>query len=95
MPARDISTSHLEPARAHEARQAEEGLAEAARTWSVAPKEHVGAVELPGDAAAARAFDAFYDARRQLAHHVGGEAAAEVADGALAAAFTEARGSAS
>ncbi len=92
MLARDMSTTHLEPGRAHAARQAEEGLVEAARTWNAAPKEHVGAVELPGDAAAARAFDAFYDARRQLAHHVGGQTAAQLADGALAAAFTEARG---
>ena len=80
----DIATSHLAPARADAARRAMDELYQAARVWAGAPKRPVGAVILPADPAAARAFDAFHGARRELAHHLGGEAAARWATGALA-----------
>ena len=84
-----IETSHLDPTRADAARRAGDQLVQAARAWATAPKRSVGAVALPGDPAAARAFDAFHDARRQLAYHVGGEAAARWAAGALSTVSSE------
>ncbi len=81
----DAGMSHLEPARVDAARHARDVLLEAAAGWAVAPKVHIGAVALPGSRSAAVAFDAFFDARRELAHHVGAEVAAEVAAEALTA----------
>ena len=82
----DMATSHLEPARADAARRAVAALLEAAAVWTAATKHHVGAVAVPGDRAGAQAFDAFFASRRELARHVGGAVAAQVA----AAAMTEA-----
>ena len=79
----DVQTRHFEPARADAARRARDVLLDAAATWALASKELVGAVELPADRSAAVAFDAFFGARRELAHHMGGEAAAVVAADAL------------
>ncbi len=86
MPEPEIDTSHLEPVRADAARSASERVLTAARAWANAPKQRVGAVNLPADLGAARAFDAFHNARRELAHHVGGETAARWAAQALARA---------
>lgn len=83
MPDIEAEISHLDPLRADAARRAGDRVLVAARAWSRAPKRRVGAVALPGDLDAARAFDAFHDARRELAYHVGGEAAARWAAGAL------------
>lgn len=82
----EIELSHLDPTRAHAARRAREHVVRAARDWVAAPKRRVGAVTLPGDNAAARAFDALHDAQRQLAYHVGGEAASRWVAGALSTA---------
>jgi hypothetical protein len=81
----NMGISHLHPARADAARRAEEAVFDAARAWAQASKYHVGAVALPGDEEAARAFEAFHDARGELACHVGGAAAARCAAGALSA----------
>ncbi len=81
----NTSMTHLEPARADAASRARDVLLDAAAGWAVAAKSEVGAVVLPGDRDAALAFDAFFDARRELAHHLGAELAAEVAAEALAA----------
>ena len=82
----EIVTSHLDPSRADAARRAGEQVLTAARAWATAPKRSVGAVALPADPGAARAFDALHDAQRELAHHVGGEAAAQWAAEALSVA---------
>jgi hypothetical protein len=79
----DVQTSHLEPARADAARRARDVLFDAAATWALASKNVVGTVELPADRSAAVAFDAFFGARRELAHHMGAEAARVVAAEAL------------
>ena len=79
----DIATGHLPPARADAARHAAGVLLEAARGWAAATKRQVGAVAVPDDPAAARAFDAFYAARRELARHLGGPAACRVGADAL------------
>jgi hypothetical protein len=90
MPDSNIETSHLDPTRADAARRAGDQVVQAAHAWATAPKRTVGAVSLPGDSGAARAFDAFHEARRQLAYHVGGEAAARWASGALSTAAAQA-----
>ena len=81
----DTRIMHLEPARVDAALHARDVLVEAAAGWAVAAKSHTGAVQLPGDRAAALAFDAFFEARRELAHHIGADAAADVAEEAFAA----------
>lgn len=83
----DVPTGHMRPARAAAARDAREVLVDAAATWANAPKQQVGALLLPAGRAAAHAFDAFFAARRELAHHTGGRTAALVADEALAAEY--------
>ena len=80
----DITTTHLDSTRADAAHHARDALLDAARDWVGAPKHHVGAVALPADRAAACAFAALFRARRDLAYHVGGEAAALVTAAALA-----------
>ncbi|MDQ3980357.1 MAG: hypothetical protein M3314_12515 [Actinomycetota bacterium] len=79
----DITTTHLNSSRADAARHARDVLLDAARAWVGAPKNHVGAVALPADGAAARAFAVLFRARSDLAYHVGGEAAALVTAAAL------------
>jgi len=79
----EIHTAHLQPARADSARHSRDVLVQAAGRWAAAPKHRVGAVLLPGDRSAALAFDAFFVARRELAHHTGGRVAALVAAEAL------------
>ena len=79
----ELEVSHLDPGRADVARQAAERVVIAAHAWAAASKQWVGSVTLPGDLDAARAFDAFFGARRELARHVGGEAAAHWAERAL------------
>ena len=79
----EIHTAHLQPARADTARHARDVLVRAAAMWAIASKRRVGAVVLPGDRSAAQAFDAFFVARRELAHHTGGRVAAVVAAEAL------------
>ena len=79
-----VQTTHLEAPRAEAARHARDVLVDAAARWAVALKHRAGAVVLPGDRSAALAFDAFFVARRELAHHTGGDAAALVAAEALA-----------
>lgn len=71
----DITTTHLDPARADAARHARDVLLDAAWAWAQAPKHHVGAVALPADRAAACAFAALVKARCELADHVRGQAA--------------------
>ena len=78
-------TAHLEPARVDAARRARDVLLHAAARWASATKTRVGAVVLPGNRSAAVAFDEFFEARRELAHHVGADVAADVAAEALAA----------
>lgn len=82
----EITTTHLDAARAEAARHARDALVSAAQVWAGAPKHHVGAVAIPAGPAAATAFSALFRARCELASHVGGEAAALV----TAAAVTEA-----
>jgi hypothetical protein len=82
----EIMTNHLDAARADAARQARDLLLAAVRTWTAAPKYHVGAVALPADPHASRAFATLFSARWELARHVGGEAAALVTAAALAEA---------
>ncbi len=81
----DAGMRHLEPSRADAAWRAREVLLKAAARWAGAPKTHVGAVVLPASRSATLAFDAFFDARRELAHHIGAEVAAAVAAEAVAA----------
>jgi hypothetical protein len=87
----DITTSHLTSTRADQAHRARDALVDAARAWAGAPKHHVGAVALPADPAAARAFAALFSARGELARHVGGEVAALVTTAAVAEASGEHR----
>ena len=77
--------THLDAPRVDAAWRAREVLLDAAATWAVAPKVHAGAVVLPASRSAALAFDAFFGARRELAHHIGAEVAAAVAAEAVAA----------
>src|ERR687885_868456 len=62
--------THLDAPRVDAAWRAREVLLDAAATWAVAPKVHAGAVVLPASRSAALAFDAFFGARRELAHHL-------------------------
>ncbi|MDQ4133090.1 MAG: hypothetical protein M3179_07770 [Actinomycetota bacterium] len=89
MTAVDMAAPHLDETRAEVAREARDAVLEAAQIWAVAPKVQVGAVALPGDPAAARAFNAFHGARGEFASHVGGEAAAREAQRALATAASD------
>ena len=89
MPDSEIEISHLDQARTEDALRARDRVSSAVRAWAAAPKRVVGAVTLPADLGAARAFDALHDARRELAYHVGGEAAARWVRGALSAASPE------
>lgn len=85
----DVPTGHMRPARAAAAHDARDVLVDAAATWANAPKHRVGALLLPAGRAAAHAFDAFFAARRELAHHTGGRAAALMADEALATEYAK------
>jgi hypothetical protein len=80
------ATLQVAPPRDADARRAEETLLEAAERWARAAKRQVGAVALPGDPPAARAFDALFDARREVARYVGGASAARLAAAAYEAA---------
>jgi outer membrane PBP1 activator LpoA protein len=85
----DIDTSHLEAARVDDARRARDAVVAAARAWASASKQHAGAVTLPGDLPAARAFGTLHEARSALAYHVGGEVAAQYAAVAVSTAYHE------
>ena len=81
-----VPTTEFSSGRAVAARRAGEALMESASAWAKAAKHQVGAVALPADRSAARAFDAFVAARSELSHHLGGEIAARLANEAFAAA---------